>query len=154
MDSSSQQAVQILEALASAYHRLRSFGYQVYLKNSLKMWDSSSLFSGSPSRFHHNDSPPETFSRCLPIGVHVTPQDGRSVIWGLHLLWTPTRWTVSADIELETDDESIRILGFPDRSSQTIGDCIAHIQEATSDLITSEKVLSDPRIAGNLGPAT
>ncbi len=154
MDPFSEQAVEILESLASAYHRLRSFGYEMYRKNSLETWASSALFSGSPFTIHHENSAPEVFSRCLPVGVHVKLRDGRSVEWGLELLWDRARWTVSAEIRLETTDESILIHEFPVRSSRTIGDCVEHIQELTGELVAREDILSDPRIAGNPGPSS
>jgi hypothetical protein len=141
--------MQLLESLASAYHQLRTFAYELYRKNSFKTWGDYAKFSGSPVRYPGVNSLPDAYTRSLLIGVSVTLREGRSVSWGFDLLWSPTQWMVTSEIELATEDEDVTIRQFPNRSALSIADCIVCIQEATSELIATEDTLSNPRILGN-----
>jgi hypothetical protein len=151
MDVASEQAVRLLEALASAYHRLRKFAYRLYLRNSLKTWSSSVIFSGDPLTNQRGGGPAKTSMRQLPLGVSVTLPDGRAVVWGLHLLWDATHWAIRAGIELESEDDSILLREFPTRTSQTVDGCIAQIEQAVDELVANEEVLLDSRIAARGG---
>src|SRR4051812_22465769 len=100
MDYGSSQAVRVLEALAEASFALRDFGYRAYLSRK-GTWGSSNLvISGSP--FHRYD---ERFTRSLSMGVWIGLAVGRSLIWSLNLLWDEDRWTIHAEIELESEED-------------------------------------------------
>jgi hypothetical protein len=153
MDHASGQTVRLLESLARASDRLRSFGYRLYLENRLKSWGNNQSFSGSPFGISRDGSTTE-YTRCFGLGVHVVTSERLAVIWGLDLLWDASRWTVGGDVELETEsgDHVLWLHWFPYGSAETIEDCVALIERTTDEIVASGGVLSDPRIAGPRSP--
>jgi hypothetical protein len=78
---------------------------------------------------------------------------GTAGVRGIGVPSAPRFRLPSVSEELVAEDESILIRKFPDRFAASIGECIANIEEAVTDLVKSEDALSDPRISGKRGPA-
>lgn len=128
MDTESKVVVKFLEALASSKHQFAELAQRLRSRPNI-------------TRVLHS-------LECLQYETHVSLEgyvdielsSGKAVALWLEVTWNDKQWTIESRVLLnDNQPQSVQevIREFPDRTSETLDDCIKQLLQATSDLVNS-----------------
>lgn len=132
MDTESRQASRVLEAVAASNERF------IALAQSLRARPEVEHTSHLLLLRNYQVSGPK-----LGVYVDAKLENGQSLVWSLDIAWNSVHWMIESAISVihETEAEGEDTLKrYPDRVAETIDELTRHLQDATSDLISSAEM--------------
>lgn len=134
MDTESKAIVKFLEALAGSKHQFTELAQRLRSQPNI-------------TRVLHS-------LECLQYKAHVSLEgyidielsNGKALAWWLEVTWNEKQWTIESRVLLnDNQPQSVQeiIREFPDRTSETVDECIRHLLQATSDLVNSADSIID-----------
>ena len=139
MDSESKNALALINSLEANKARLQTFLVAMKTRCEPRITGAGSnlIFSKFPTCMQ------EPCSGAIHIEAHAeikASPNNKCVWWELDLWWSEACWFIEAQVGVDSDSEyggTDSVINFPDRTAETLSECISHIDSATTDLISS-----------------
>jgi hypothetical protein len=125
MDIASKNASRLLEALAESKGTLTDFARQLRSQPEVV-------------RVLTNFEPREYQTGFVLEGyVDAELRNGKAMAWWLEARWNESLWTIESRVLVNDDQGQYTFREFPERTAETLDDCIAQLALATTELIDS-----------------
>jgi hypothetical protein len=142
MDTESKNVARFLEALQMSRERLSEVLCNQLILEGAVSATPFLVLSGRPFKVHNSNSVRE-FSGSVALGVLAKPKIGEDVEFGVDILWDENGWMITTEVYVDYDKGQKLLRSFPEKYVGNLNDCLVHLEEAISGLLTCVNLVNE-----------